>query len=115
MPCDAVIRAELSEFAQNPNHVQELKELIELYYTQTYHAGLNECLRHFWPDADSDQTAHHSDLLVLTGKARCEMVHRVVKVEEGAGEATGASTSTTRASSESGEITTDAAPAPSAL
>ena len=77
MPCDAVIRAESSIFAQDPDNEEEVQALVVRYFTKTYHAGLVDCMAHFWPNlfllqdsAISDVTepaaANRHDLLILT-------------------------------------------------
>ena len=83
MPCDAVCRAQhLSVRSQNPENEAELKTLIDLYFDkQPYHAGLRECLAHFWPNVgpaaaksngpvavgrQPSLTQQVSDLMILT-------------------------------------------------
>ena len=77
MSADAVARAELSKFAQDAENEEELRELVTRYYTQRYHAGLGDCLSHFFPKfvgfrdgrqrmAVDDVPAGPERLLVLT-------------------------------------------------
>jgi len=50
MPSDAVARAGASLFGRNPDNEAELAMLTARYHTQFYHAGLKDCLTHFWPN-----------------------------------------------------------------
>ena len=47
-PADAMIRAELSMLAQQPDGRQEVNDLTERYFETSYHSSLISCLEHFW-------------------------------------------------------------------
>ena len=92
MPCDAVVRAESSMFAEDPEHEGELQVLVARYFTQPYHAGLADCMSHFWPNlsllkdgAMSDvaepvtaSCANRHDLLILTFTGYTSSVEKIL-------------------------------------